>query len=139
VFNVYSKFYPKTSIRKQNKQSVSIISEQPSYSSKMLEIRKFFISTIQSSTFKEKFTFTLNVSPTSVPSSQLCKTVFNWATSRLSFWNQREDEMVNIICNGFYWPCICIRNHCSYWLCTVYTWFSRDRCKPMIMRQISRR
>jgi hypothetical protein len=32
MFNVYSKFRPKTSIRKQNKQSVSIISEQPSYS-----------------------------------------------------------------------------------------------------------
>jgi hypothetical protein len=31
MFNVYSKFYPKTSIRKQNKQSVSIIFEQPSY------------------------------------------------------------------------------------------------------------
>ena len=31
MLNVYSKFYPKTSIRKQNKQSVSIISEQPSY------------------------------------------------------------------------------------------------------------
>jgi hypothetical protein len=31
MFNVYSKFYPKTSIRKQNKKSVSIISEQPSY------------------------------------------------------------------------------------------------------------
>jgi hypothetical protein len=31
MFNVYSKFYRETSIRKENKQSVSIISEQPSY------------------------------------------------------------------------------------------------------------
>jgi hypothetical protein len=37
MFNVYSKICPKTRIRKQKKQSVSIISEQPSYNAESTE------------------------------------------------------------------------------------------------------